>query len=229
MKTNRVLPLALGILLALSLTACSGANPPSQGSSSMESSSQSSSSQPDGSGEPTPPSRPMVADAALYRGTISEINDTGYLLTAAPGTNFGKETLTVTTDENTNFATPKEELNVGDYVEIYYGASPAGGPVPEPVSAITLARLSTDWKLVLFNGKIAALDLTPTEGNPSLLLEEENGNQVLFWIGEETQVYCNLENLKMGDQMNVFYSGVLTRSLPGQGTALELRRVTAAS
>ena len=62
-----------------------------------------------------------VADAALYRGTITEIQGNVYRMEMAPGRNYGEEVLLVTMEQDTPvYAIPETGLQTGDYIEIYY-------------------------------------------------------------------------------------------------------------
>ena len=51
--------------------------------------------------------------------------------------------------------------------------------------------------------------------------------QFVFHTGDETQFYCNLEDLTEGTLLNIYHKGIMTMSIPPQGVALEVRPITA--
>lgn len=53
----------------------------------------------------------------------------------------------------------------------------------------------------------------------SLLIKDEKGTEYIFHINEQTVVLA-FEKLKEGQRVDIFYNGILTRSIPPQGNAI---------
>lgn len=167
---------------------------------------------------------PMVADAAMYRGSVINVyEDEGktYLqLRQEKGTNFGPAVQTVTADNNTYFNGELSDIKDGDYMEVFYGAE-AGNRKLETKQAITMEKLP-EAESSLFNGTVEELE---KEGNGgSILLKQLDSEiRVLFRYSDSTQLYLNINNVKKGDKLNIFYNGIQTRSIPAQSNASEIR------
>ncbi|WP_165916327.1 DUF3221 domain-containing protein [Marinisporobacter balticus] len=56
-------------------------------------------------------------------------------------------------------------------------------------------------------------------GKRSLLIEDEKGKTYLFNINKNT-IIMTFEKLKIGQNVDIIFNGILTRSIPPQGTAL---------
>lgn len=178
------------------------------------------------------------ADAAMYRGEIeakeSKDGHTQLLLRQAEGTDFGYPTLFVNitgdtrigSGDSSDTATEIEAFNEGDYVEVFYGAA-LDGSAADTVDAITLKKLPPA-ETCLFNGTIVSI--TPEEDDDgddqegSMVIAPLNsGDETVFHYDSSTQFYLNFEELKPGDQLNIYFNGAVALSLPPQAFAIEVR------
>ncbi|MEG2852410.1 MAG: hypothetical protein RR879_06110 [Hydrogenoanaerobacterium sp.] len=180
------------------------------------------------------PEKLTVADAAMYRGTVTEIkngDDSGTLLLTlkrADGTAFMPVINHIEIDTATRLSFDKKTLAVGDYLEVYYGVSPVIKPIPakEYKKAIAINR-SFPAEGTVFNGELVEIMKNDRDGSTSLLLKPiGKGMETVFHIFEDTQIYLDFAKLKKGDKLNVFYNGIATMSIPPQSSALELRYYT---
>lgn len=207
------------LLLAL-FTACGngqrGHNPSSQQSAGAVDMSQ------PGQGSVMPP----VADAAQYRGTVDSIvpqdGMTTVQLSQAEGTNFGSDILTVLFDANTSLGFDLSELELGDYVEVYYGAS-IGQPTADTVTAIQADKLGLA-DLVLYNGTVVSMVPDPEkEGYGDLTVKSlTKEGEIVFHYTSETLIHQDEGEIKEGARVCVYFSGATTRSIPPQATAWEV-------
>ena len=174
-----------------------------------------------------------VADASLYRGTVTEVSlEQGvgsFTLAQAAGTDYGQEERTFTVDQSARFSYPLERLKAGAYVEVFYGGEQS------PARVIASNYLGEE-ELVVYNGVLLgvqqgedgqSLVMAPLEdlllcGN-STLEELYPLAEIVFHCGEETQFYLSADQLVLGTRLNILHTGVTTRSLPPQGNALEVR------
>lgn len=165
--------------------------------------------------------RLVIMDAPLYRGTVTEISEENGVwelrLEQAEGTTFGYPAVTMVTDDSTRTSFELSGLEVGDYLEVYYGDRADGEP---PV--IIAANRLLPAKDCIFNGE---LTLWEHEGNAGImeLTPLFGGEPILFHYDDSTNFYLNTAEMKEGDQLNIFHRGTLTRSIPPQGFALEVR------
>ena len=207
------------------LPAQSTSNPPSASASPKQSEPEQ--SLPEiGEIQPMPmPTVPPINDAIMYRGTITEItlekDGVVALLEQAEGTNFGHRAMRGFLDPESSFLTfDIADIQVGDYLEIFYGGALALSEPPF-VTAIQAYKLLAA-SLVLYNGELVEI-----MEDGSLVLNHigsmPGDEQHVFHIDDATQVYMNLDDLVPGAKLNIFYNGIATRSLPPQSTAQEVR------
>ena len=173
------------------------------------------------------PESVMVADSAMYRGTITDIgeDDDGLIMTVEQvrGTNFGYPSLVIAVGNDivmSGFQSP-DELQVGDYLEVFYGLALSG----EGAVAIA-ARLLPGADLVIFNGAIEEVVVQEAQlrvGYIRLSAIDGGSEHVFHFSPEFTQFYLDFDVLQPGDKLNIFYNGVSTRSIPPQSSALEVR------
>jgi len=173
----------------------------------------------------------IAAGAAIYRGTVTDISSgvqTAYgqedvIFTAEQhtGTNFGYPSLQFVIGENTRAYISPEEIAVGTFVEIYYGA-PSGGYLQQPVTAIDVRGL-LPADLVYVNG--AVIDVTPLSDQEGMIFLQRTDSmgEVIIRYTSETQFYLNFDDISEGYMLNVFTTGISTRSMPPQMNALEIR------
>lgn len=185
---------------------------PSQGEESPESESG------DSSGEASTDSL-MVADAPMYRGVVTEISHNGdyyeMTLESAEGTNFMYPTITMHTSDDTKASFDFEQTAVGDYLEVYYGDRTDG--VPPYIIAANKLPPAEDC---IFNGEVVEYD---KEGGKLTLKSMAGENTVVFNFDDSTQFYMDTDKITAGAQLNVYHRGAMTRSLPPQGFAYEVR------
>lgn len=220
-------------LLALSLTACGGkapaqetpAGPDSAEILPLDEEGAAEDAQEEASSEIPEPV--YVADAALYRGSVTAVEtaEEGALLTLeqAPGTNFGAPSMKFLFTSDTRLSFEEEKLAQGAYLEIYYGA---GSEKSQPVPAIG-ANFYPAADMVNFNGALKAIMENPDKPGEGRLamVEAGTGQEVHFNYDKNggTQFYLDFDALQPGDELNIFHRGAYTRSLPPQGFALEVR------
>lgn len=170
-----------------------------------------------------------VADAAMYRGTIVSMEDTDdgkqITLEQAEGTNFGAPKLNFLLTENTTSSFEESELATGKYLEVFYGLAEDETLDSEKLYSVIGANLYPEADIVNFNGIIKEFKTDETKENEgTILMEDSKTNQeVLFHYSNDTNFYLDPTQLKQGDEINIFHSGIFTRSLPPQGSALEIR------
>lgn len=168
---------------------------------------------------------PTVADAAMYRGTVASISvdgDINYItLKQEKGTNYGYpvKQFKITADTKTDYT--KDQLELGSYLEVAYGSS---SNIEEVSTAIT-ASLLNEAEFSVYNGTVVSV--TPVKGSADegsiLLKDKSSNNQTVFHYNKDTQLYIDKKALKKGAVLNIYHSGALTRSVPPQGNALEIR------
>ena len=171
----------------------------------------------------------QYADTALYRGTITLIDESGetavYTLESYPGS--GLEEQLLVTLEGADGELDLAELQLGDHLEVRYGAPSEDG---SPVAALAVKRLFPA-ESVYYNGILVSLreredgrvDLVMVpEGTPEDQWEDPM-MQFIFHTGDQTQFYCDEAALEEGTLLNVYHRGTATMSIPPQGSALELR------
>ncbi len=168
---------------------------------------------------------PIPADAAMYRGTVAAITNkdgkTWMLLNQAKGTDFGKAALRVEFTKDTRTGFKLSDIEKGDYLVVYYGTM-MGEKIPSDVTAIAANKL-IDADRSIYNGVIDDIKIND-DGTGMFMMRAINGkDQTLFRFNKETKIYLDFANLKKGDKLNIYYSGITTRSLPPQATAMEIR------
>lgn len=156
------------------------------------------------------------ADSSMYRGTVVELYEDGdiisFTLEQETGTNFGAPRIQVEAP-----ASRAAGIETGDYIEIFYGASIRN---QEAVQAIAVREL-TDASLSNYNGEVVSID---RDRKTILCRGLETDSETIFRYTDNTQLYLDLDSLEPGDKINIYHSGMMTRSIPPQGNALEIRR-----
>jgi PBP1b-binding outer membrane lipoprotein LpoB len=71
--------------------------------------------------------------------------------------------------------------------------------------------------LEMVSGKIKKI--TMRGGKRSLLIEDIKGMEYIFHINEHT-IVMTFEKLKIGQNVDIIFNGILTRSIPPQGNAI---------
>lgn len=157
----------------------------------------------------------VVADAALYRGNVTETSGQQLTVEQYDGRDYGEPVIVFTLPEEV-----ENIFQVGEYVEIYYGALKESAPAQ--ADAISVNKLADQAESVVTNGTIKEVTTGEDGTVTDLLLTDSNGQEVVFHISESTQIYMNAEDLKEGTEISVLHSGAFTMSLPPQGNALEI-------
>lgn len=157
---------------------------------------------------------PIIADAALYRGLVTEISAESITVRMVSGRDYGAPNLTLAITESTNVDPSLEEIAEGDFVEIYYGGE----------NAIMILKI-TLGESVVFNGEIESV-AKDDDGNITSLtvvsLPIDGQEKVIFNVGAETQIYMNADELVEGKMISIYTSGVIATSEPPQSFALEI-------
>ena len=72
-------------------------------------------------------------------------------------------------------------------------------------------------KYAMLSGKIKRFIIN--DDKKSLLIIDEKENEYIFHINEYT-IIMTFENLKVGQNVDIIFNGILTRSIPPQGNAI---------
>ena len=166
-----------------------------------------------------------VMDAPIYRGAVTAVSEKDGVyelrLEQVEGTDFGYPSFIMHTGENTRANFAFTDLALGDYLEVYYGERNDGLP-PIIIAANKLPPAAD----CVFNGELTALEHQGQEGRLEMT-SLSNGEVVHFNFDDTTQFYVDMENLKTGDKLNIYHRGTLTKRVPPEGFALEVRPYTA--
>ena len=170
-----------------------------------------------------------------------------YRLERAPGTRYAPA-INITFGVDTQVSFHPRDLEIGDFLEVFY-ADCACAPLEEGVTpefrtdlgylgedlsqwqTAAAANRLPDVALVNYNGTLVSV--SETDRGRDLLLqdldtpqdaseEELQAHRTIFHITEETQLYLGEEVLVPGAKLNIYHRGALTRSIPPQGSALEV-------
>ena len=201
---KKIMAVLLAALMMMSLAGCTQNQAGNESSSSEQESSSVAEVQP-----------PVVADAALYRGTVTETSGQQLTVEQYDGRDYGEVVIVFTLPEEV-----ENTFQEGEYVEIYYGA--LNESAPAQADAISVNKLADQAESVVTNGTIKEVTTSEDGTVTDLLLTDSNGQEVVFHISESTQIYMNAEDLKEGTEISVLHSGAFTMSLPPQGNALEI-------
>ena len=201
---KKIMAVLLAALMMMSLAGCTQNQAGNESSSSEQESSSVAEVQP-----------PVVADAALYRGTVTETSGQQLTVEQYDGRDYGEVVIVFTLPEEV-----ENTFQEGEYVEIYYGALKKSDPAQ--ADAISVNKLADQAESVVTNGTIKEVTTSEDGTVTDLLLTDSNGQEVVFHISESTQIYMNAEDLKEGTEISVLHSGAFTMSLPPQGNALEI-------
>lgn len=167
------------------------------------------------------------ADAAQYRGVVEKIEnidgETEIILSQAEGTNFGSQTLITRITPETRHMFELSTLKTGDYLEVWYGIPLEGEKEDIAYFPAIVANLLPEASISNFNGEITEITKDSETSGSILLTSLDSDYDVLFQYDENTKIYLNLDELEKGDKLNIYYSGVTTRSIPPQAFALEMR------
>ena len=187
-----------------------------------------------------PESRLTVADAMLYRGTVtgvatdvpkadgSGVHPLVLTLTQAQGTNFGAPSLQFAIGGDTRLSFDQTVVSdwEGLYLEVFYSYNTRNAPDPDAVyNAIAVNYLGTA-QMVITNGTV--VEIVPHADKPGegryLVSDLANpGFQIFFLYGPDTRFYMNQADIQVGDQLNFYHSAAMTMSLPPQCAAWEIR------
>ncbi len=182
--------------------------------------------------EPLPPQTSLpqddhltVMDAPLYRGVVTAISEEKGVyelrLEQVEGADFGYPSFMMHTSEATRSSFSFAELVPGNYLEVYYGERNDG--LPPVIIAANKLPPAVDC---VFNGELTALEHQGSQGRLEMTALS-NGEEIHFNFDDSTQFYMDMESLKSGDKLNIYHRGTLTKSIPPQGFALEVRPYTA--
>lgn len=170
----------------------------------------------------------QIMDAAIYRGTIAEIEtlDEKILvtLTEYAGTDYGADKIKVCVNKDTAVSSDPNEYQKGDYLEVYYG-EPIEAGIDESLQAIGINNLGPADSRNL-NGTIQKITANPDkEKAGSMEILNENNETIILNYDENegTQFYLVFADLAEGDKINVFIQPQIAASMPPQVFALEVR------
>ena len=208
---KKIMAVLLAALMMMSLAGCTQNQAGNESSSSEQESSSVAEVQP-----------PVVADAVLYRGTVTETSGQQLTVEQYDGRDYGEVVIVFTLPEEV-----ENTFQEGEYVEIYYGALKESAPAQ--ADAISVNKLADQAESVVTNGTIKEVTTSEDGTVTDLLLTDSNGQEVVFHISESTQIYMNAEDLKEGTEISVLHSGAFTMSAPGQRTGDQPLAVPAGS
>ena len=181
-----------------------------------------------------------VADASRYRGTVASIDtvlsgETIYKLEAFQGSGLPEQLLVTLEGADAGF--DLSEIALGDHLEVYY--NPPAEEEGEACAITCYPAIAVNKLMpaeaVYYNGILTAVQ-EKEDGSVDLVMVPEGTPQdqwedpmvqFVFHTGDETQFYCNLEDLTEGTLLNIYHKGIMTMSIPPQGVALEVRPITA--
>lgn len=217
--------LMMTIMLAALLPGCNTNSTPSSSETGEVSDNPSTPDTPES--EATDGDKLYVADAKMYRGTVTQLEDGTMVLEAYPGS-FVTKTMDFIIDESTRANFDIETLAVGDHLEVFYGGVNTDGT--ESV-AIAMNRLPAA-EMVYYNGTI--VDTTETDSGIRLTMAsldmpedvsdaDRSAYYTVFNVTDETQLYISESDLVPGTALNIYHKGVMALSLPPQGAPLEIR------
>ena len=132
---KKIMAVLLAALMMMSLAGCTQNQAGNESSSEQESSSVA---------EVQPP---VVADAALYRGTVTETSGQQLTVEQYDGRDYGEVVIVFTLPEEV-----ENTFQEGEYVEIYYGALKESAPAQ--ADAISVNKLADQAESVVTNGII---------------------------------------------------------------------------
>lgn len=193
---KKIMAVLLAALMMMSLAGCTQNQAGNESSSSEQESSSVAEVQP-----------PVVADAALYRGTVTETSGQQLTVEQYDGRDYGEPVIVFTLPEEV-----ENTFQEGEYVEIYYGVLKESAPAQ--ADAISVNKLADQAESVVTNGTVKEVTTGEDGTVTDLLLTDSNGQEVVFHISENTQIYMNAEDLKEGTEISVLHSGAFTMSLP---------------
>jgi|GEM_PF-3094981 len=235
---KRTIILVLAALFAIGMTACrtsekgisSSSTPQETVASSQVSetpepnASDRNQSEPDVSSEGLEPL--VVMDVPMYRGTVTGFDDGGTqdhviaTLEQYKGSNYGAPTLRVVIDANTKFSPTRDKFAKDAYVEVYYAAN----AVDDVHTAIGVNYLSESAGMRNINGEIISIEPNQDGAGQIHVMDIDRNSEHIINYDDNTHIYLNMDELASGDKINVFYSGISTRSLPPQSPAMEIRK-----
>lgn len=161
-------------------------------------------------------------EALLYRGTLVSVTETGsgqvLRLEQAEGTAYGDPQMEFLLTAESALSFEPGELEEGVYLEVYYNGK----------AEVLSAKLHHSAEIVVFNGTVSFVRQDGEGKGHMLLTRDGSGEEAVFRYHEDTQFFFPREELKEGVSVSIFHSGIMTRSLPPQCNALEVRYQAAA-
>lgn len=177
-----------------------------------------------------------VADAAKYRGELINIektqDGTEFTVKKIEGDYLQAEEMTFIIDDNTRVNKGKDQLKLGQYIEIYYGAGvfyetdeTAGSKedTKEIPNAIGINILEDKVDFVMFVGDLKEI-MEKDDSVVSILLENKDFPQgIIFHINDESIIDSSLKDIRTGSRVEIKYNGITLESLPPQASIMELK------
>ncbi|MEA1962059.1 MAG: stalk domain-containing protein [Bacillota bacterium] len=176
-----------------------------------------------------------VADACKYQGVVKEISTvdgsiSSVLIEQKSGTINGNPNLLFHLNSDTKINTEDiNDLKQGQVIEVFYsGIVTASIPGQATAIAVNILDQTEKQLTATFMGNIK--EVTKNDSGLSLLINGQNffdgkvyKDEIVFHIGNSTVVTNGkLEALEAGKTVAITFSGALTRSIPPQGSAIEI-------
>lgn len=173
-------------------------------------------------------SQPIVADTSQYRGIVTSVYEEDgvytFTLSQVEGTDFGMPQRNFQTTDTTKFNFDKELLKEGNYIEVFYNAS--NDSIIETENAILINQL-LNADLSIYRGTVSSIT-KKNKKSGEILLTSEDKVETIFRYSKKTKCNLNIDSIKSGDDLTIYYNGILTRSIPAQGFAMEISKTSTA-
>lgn len=169
-----------------------------------------------------------VADVPLYNGHVSNITKTkdgmDILVTNVNGPDSSYKSLIFHINENTALNVEKQELHVGNRVDVFYSGAVTRS-LPGQASAIAVNVVPDTYA---YEGETKEVIQTKYGKMVSVTSKNKDTNfeEIIFNVNDSTEFQNgSISDLKKGSNVKVVYGPVMTMSLPPQTSALSIQFV----
>lgn len=170
----------------------------------------------------------MIADVAMYRGTVESIEKDGdehriLIVAQEKGTQYGPPKMEVHVYDDTQLNFDFDELQVGQYIEFYYSSLVITEGM-EAAEALAINHLGLA-EMRVFNGTIKEINWENDTKGSMLVESVDDKGDMLFHFEDDgtTQFYLDAKSLEEGSEISIFHNPAVAASMPPQTTALEIR------
>lgn len=166
-----------------------------------------------------------IADAELCKGEILKITKEGKLDILVKTKGNTNEEILFHADENTKFNVEKDNLKVGDKVDIFYSGILTRS-IPPQGTAIAVNLIKEEANV--YSGEVKEIVSTKYGKMLSVISKDKNQNfeEIVFNVTKTTKFKRGtLKNFKKGTKVIVEYGNIMTLSLPPQTNAISIELV----